>query len=436
MTSLETPPRTAAPHGLLAELAETLGPANVTGDLEARRRASVDGASMSPILSEQLPLGLPDVVAFPASAEEIAATVAVAARHRVPITTRGRGTGNYGQAIPLRGGVVLDTTRARAVTELREGQITAEAGAPLVQLERAAADTGQQLWMFPSTVHSSLGGFLAGGSGGTGTIAHGSTWDGFVTALDMAFPAQPGRLVHLGGEEAAPYLHTYGVGGIIARASVRLEPRQSWVCLYASFRSFHQALAAIRALGQLKPWPRLVSADPPGIAAALPADPAIPSGRASLRAILDQRTEIEAGQLVAGVGGRVEDRRVGHRAETRLSSLSYNHPIYWLQRAHSPQVYFHVEVAHEALIDRIDEVEAVYPGGMLHIEAAHRFPIGMLAAPYHNASQVLAGYPVLEQLGVRVHSPHQYLVDRHVEEIRAIKARVDPAGLLNPGKLP
>ena len=49
---------------------------------------------MSPILSEQLPLGLADLVAYPADAEQIAAVVAAATRHRVPVTARGKGTGN------------------------------------------------------------------------------------------------------------------------------------------------------------------------------------------------------------------------------------------------------------------------------------------------------------------------------------------------------
>jgi len=72
---------------------------------------------------------------------------------------------------------------------------------------------------------------------------------------------------------------------------------------------------------------------------------------------------------------------------------------------------------------------------MLHIEAAHLFPIGMLTAPYTGADDVYAGYPRLQELGVRVHSPHQYYVDHGVEELLALKATTDPDGLLNPGKL-
>ena len=71
--------------------------------------------------------------------------------------------------------------------------------------------------------------------------------------------------------------------------------------------------------------------------------------------------------------------------------MSYNHPIEWLQKAH-PDTYFHVEVSGDALVDRFDELVEVYPGGMLHIEAQHRRPIGMLAAPYRSAAEVRAGF--------------------------------------------
>ena len=90
-------------------------------------------------------------------------------------------------------------------------------------------------------------------------------------------------------------------------------------------------------------------------------------------------------------------------------------------------------MANEALIDRLAEVEAVYPGGMLHVEAANEFPIGMLVAPFVSAEEVVAGYERLRQLDVLVHSPHQYYVDFNVEA-RALKAKMDPAGAARPGQ--
>jgi len=431
MTTVTTASPTTI-EALRAELVDLLGERGVSTDQRTRERASVDEATMSPILTEQLPLGLADLVASPASADEIQATLQAAVRHGVPVTTRGKGTGNYGQGIPLHGGLVLDTSRARAVVEVGDGWVTAEAGASMVALEQAAAAAGQQLWMYPSTAQSTIGGFLSGGSGGTGSIAHGSNWQGFVTALDIALPGAA-ELLHVEGEEAQTFVHTYGTAGVIARATVRLEPLQDWRAVYATFPTFEQALTAVRTLRGLDPVPRLVSADRAEIAATLPKDDAIVAGRASLRGIVDAVALDEARDLIDLAGGTVEDVREGLQQTTKVSMLSYNHPIWWLKRNTPDTEYFHVEVGGEALIDRIAEVEAVYPGGMLHIEAAHVGPIGMLTAPYTGAEDVYAGYPALRDLGVRVHSPHQYYVDHGVEELIVLKQRTDPDGLLNPG---
>ncbi|WP_222195011.1 FAD-binding oxidoreductase [Modestobacter italicus] len=430
--SLSPPPSAVA--ALEAELVELLGARNVSSELRTRERASVDGARMSPIISELLPLGLADLVALPTTAEQIGLAVAAAVRHGVPVTPRGKGTGNYGQGIPMAGGLVLDTSRARAVVEVGDGWVTAEAGTPMVTIERAAAATGQQLWMYPSTAQSSLGGFLAGGSGGTGTIAHGSNDMGFVLALDVVHATGSPELVHLEGEQAQPFVHNYGTAGVIARATVRLEPLQEWRGVFASFPDFRGALSVLRELGRLEPLPRLVSADTPEVTATLPADPAFPAGRASLRVIADERTVGAATALIEGAGGRVEDVREGPQVVLGLSMLSYNHPIEWLQKS-APGVWFHVEVSGDALVERIDEVHAVYEGGLLHIEAGHTVPIGMLAGVYRSPEQVRAGIAALNAIGVGVHDPHQWNVDFELHRTVETARRTDPHGLLNPGKL-
>lgn len=419
---------------LAAELRDLLGPDAVSDEASVLERASVDGSAMSPVIKDLLPLGRAQLVAHPTTAEEIAVVVGAAVRHGVPVTPRGKGTGNYGQAIPMSGGLVLDMSRARTIVEVGDGVITADAGAPLLSLEKAAQRAGQQVLMYPSTVQSSIGGFVSGGSGGTGSIKHGMLHTGYVTALDVVHAVPDARLVHLEGAATEPYLHNYGTAGIIARVSVRLEPLQDWRAFYASFEDFHDAFDLVRPLVALDPTPRLVSADVPTVTAALPPDDALPEGRASLRAILDAATVAEATALVEAAGGRVEAVREGLQQSARLSTLSYNHPVEWMMRS-TDERWFHVEVGGDALIDRIDEVHEVYPGAMLHLEGQNGRPIGMLMAPYTGADDVWAGFERLTALGVGFHNPHQWYVDYEPDRSRALARSTDPDGLLNPGKL-
>lgn len=419
---------------LAAELRALLGDRQVRADDAALERASTDGSHLSPVIRSQFPLGRAQLVAQPTSSDQIAPIVAAAVRHGVPITPRGLGTANYGQTLPMAGGLVLDLSRARAILEIGEGFIVCEPGVRMDTIESEAAKSGQQVLMYPSSVYSTVGGFVSGGSGGTGSIEHGMLHTGFVTALDVVHAVPGARLVHVEGVATEPYLHKYGTAGIIARVTVRLEPLRDWRAFYASFPTERGMLLAIREVSAIEPIPRLVSGDPAPLAAALPADAAIPAGRASLRVIIDQQAVAAATELVERLGGRVEDVREGVQATMNLSMQSYNHAIEWLQKR-EPDTWFHVEVAGDGLIDRHDELVEVYEGGMLHIEGQRGRPIGMLAGHYRSPEQVWAGFERIEALGIGFHNPHQWFVDYEPDATRALARTTDPLGLLNPGKL-
>lgn len=419
-------------EALADDLLALLGPRGVSSLPRAIARASRDGSGMSPILSAQ-DLGSPDLVCYPRSPQAIAPIVRAAVRRGVPVTTRGKGTGNYGQVVPRFGGLVMDMTSLTAIESIDDHAITALAGARMITLEQYAWDRGKQLWMYPSTVQSTLGGFLAGGSAGTGTVVHGRNHEGFVEALDVVYATEDAELVHLEGEDAQPMVHTYGVAGVIVGARVRVEPLQDWRSLYVSFADHHDAFLAALDLATVDPAPRLLSADHAEVVDALPSDPALVRGRASVRGIIDGRCVDEVCDRLAAAGGRVEAIREGIVQTVKLSTLSYNHPTWWLQKAH-PDTYFHMECAGDALVTALDEVERVYPGGMVHLEMGHQMMFGMLNGVYRDPEQVAAGISELEALGVAVHSPHQWYVDRDAERVKSIAALTDPQGLLNPGR--
>jgi hypothetical protein len=116
--------------------------------------------------------------------------------------------------------------------------------------------------------------------------------------------------------------------------------------------------------------------------------------------------------------------------------MSYNHPVWFLQRAAPERNLFHIETQGMALWDDPDAVRAVYDGPVhLHLELFANGPGAMVVAEYRGEEALLAGMARFEEIGVGVHSPHQWYVDRNVALARETARRTDPKGLLNPGKL-
>lgn len=419
---------------LAAELASLIAPNAVSADPAARARASRDGSHLSPIISAKQPLGVADLVVHPRTGEEIATAVAAAVHHRVPVTVRGKGTCNYGQGIPMAGGLVIDTSRAKAIIDIGEGWITAEAGATMRSLELAANATGQQLWMYPSTVNSTVGGFLSGGSGGTGSIAHGTLAEGFVRALDVAYATGDAGIVPVEGDDATAFLHSYGTAGVICRATVALETLADWVAVYASFADMDATLAAIRETTALEPAPRLVSGDPPIMAGSLPADLGIRGDRCSMRVIVAREALADLHAIVRAHHGTVDAERTGARETLRMSMVSFNHAIEWLQMSH-PGRYFHLEVSGGDLARDHAELAAVYPGGIVHVEGMRGMAVALLAAEFESERAVYDGFDRIRDLGFDYHNCHQWRVDVRPDLVRRTAEITDPLGLLNPGKL-
>ena len=146
---------------LAAELAAVVGdPARVLTQPQVVERLSRDFYWYSPVLRPLLDGKHADVVVQPVSVEEVCAVLRLFYARDVPVTVRGAGTGNYGQAVPLCGGVVLDLQRMDRVLEITDdGVAICEPGVRLGALEGAAREVGWELRCYPSTVvKASVGG--------------------------------------------------------------------------------------------------------------------------------------------------------------------------------------------------------------------------------------------------------------------------------------
>src|SRR6202163_4636737 len=125
----------------------------------------------SPVLRKQLDGKLGGVVVQPLVAAEIQKLLRYCYANNIPVTARGAGTGNYGQAVPLEGGVVLDLSRMDRIEEIQpEGVAVCQPGVRLGELENEGRKAGWELRCYPwKIIKNSIGGFLGGDSGGLST---------------------------------------------------------------------------------------------------------------------------------------------------------------------------------------------------------------------------------------------------------------------------
>ncbi|MEB3322358.1 MAG: FAD-binding protein, partial [Synechococcaceae cyanobacterium] len=93
---------------LAAELAAARPPLELIREPGARERLSRDFFEYSPVLRPLLEGRVAQLVVRAATVEQVRVVAGACARRQVPLTVRGAGTGNYGQCVPLAGGVVLD----------------------------------------------------------------------------------------------------------------------------------------------------------------------------------------------------------------------------------------------------------------------------------------------------------------------------------------
>ena len=132
-------------------VAADLAPIECIAARAVLRTKSRDFFWYSPVLNEKLKGVSADLVVCPANEAEIVRTLAYCHAHRIPVTPRGGGTGNYGQAMPLKGGIVLDLLRLNRFLWLKDGVARVEAGLKLIDLENHSLPQGWELRFHPST---------------------------------------------------------------------------------------------------------------------------------------------------------------------------------------------------------------------------------------------------------------------------------------------
>jgi len=230
-------------------LAAGLAPLRQPQDLA---RGSADAFVYSPVLTPLLEGCRAQMLVRVQTVDGVLRVAAACGRHGVSLTLRGAATGNYGQCVPLAGGLVLDLTGLKRLRDLDgdTGVVTAEAGILLEDLDQQLQAQGRALRLVPSTYRSaSLGGFIAGGSGGIGSLRWGFLRDpGHLLGLELVTLEPQPRLLALDATAARAINHAYGCNGIITALSLATTEAVAWRQLVIGFSSWDGALAAAQEL--------------------------------------------------------------------------------------------------------------------------------------------------------------------------------------------
>lgn len=199
----------------------------------------------------------PALVVIPEDARQLAAVVRACSELGVPYVARGSGTGLSGGALPHAEGVLVVTSRMRAIRAVlpADQRAVVEPGVINLDVTRAAAPHGYYYAPDPSSQQvCSIGGNVAENSGGAHCLKYGFTTN-HVTGVELVSP--DGELVRLGGEapDAPGYdllgavVGSEGTLGVVTEATVRLTRLpEHVVTVLAGFDSTDRAGGAVSAI--------------------------------------------------------------------------------------------------------------------------------------------------------------------------------------------
>jgi len=199
---------------------------------------------------------LPDVVVFPETVQEVGAVLALASAEHIPVVPFGAGTSLEGHVIPVQGGISIDLTRMNRIIEVHAADLDATVQAGVLRSELNAR-VGREGLFFPVDpgADATLGGMAATNASGTTTVRYGNM-RAQVLALEVVLA--DGTTVRTGGrarKSSAGYdltqlfVGSEGTLGVITELTLRLYgiPEHT-IAARASFPDVEAACRASTAI--------------------------------------------------------------------------------------------------------------------------------------------------------------------------------------------
>jgi glycolate oxidase len=418
--------------------------------------------------------GLPMGVALPTTSAEVSTIMRCATEHRVPVVPRGAGSGLSGGSAGIEGAMTIALTRMNRIVEIDRDNLVAVVQPGLVNAELKAAVAKHGLFYPPdpaSYEFSTIGGNIGTNAGGLCCVKYGVTRD---AVLGLEVVLSDGRVIRTGGrnvKDVAGYSLTHlmvgsqGTLGIVTEATLRLRPapppKQTLLAFFPSVGDAGRAVASMTAAGvepctlELMDAVTIAAVDDwhnLGLDRSAAALLLVESDRAG-DAATEELSRAEASCSAAGARQIVratdpaeadwlrEVRRLAFRAIERLGVARMEDV--GAPRSKLPDLL--------AAIERIAAEHDVRCGTFGHAGDGNLHPTfvwdrGDAAAEARAQSASEELYRAAITMGGTVTGEHGIGASRRafleeqvgtdaVDVMRAIKAALDPLGILNPGRV-
>jgi FAD/FMN-containing dehydrogenase len=408
----------------------------------------------SPVLKAQLDNVTGDLLVSPKNEAEVIKVLKTAFAHGVPVTPRGAGTGNYGQAMPLSGGIVLDMSKMDEVKEIAPGRVVCGPGIVIAKLDKITKEhSGQELRFHPSTAQTAtIGGFIAGGSGGVGSVHWGGLRDlGNILRLRIVTMEAEPRVIELSTWDLQKVSHAYGTNGIITEVEMPLTTAHDWVDVIVGHKTFMDAVVFSDKLARSN---GLLLKEVAPIAAPIPFDyftrhkPWLKEGEAVTVLMVAPHSMSAMLALAERMKGEVRfrsDEVDSMKGIPHAYELAWNHTTLRALKFDSSFTYLQTQYPGPDHVELVRKTTEMFPGEIFgHLEFL-RFDgqvqcSGLPLVRYTTEERLDEIIRLHEENGCRVFNPHRYTLEeggmKQTDQVQlAFKKETDPKGLLNPGKM-
>ncbi|UIK07924.1 FAD-binding oxidoreductase [Neorhizobium galegae] len=418
------------------------------------------------------PTRLPDAVVYAENEDEVARVVSACFEAGIPVTPFAAGSSMEGHTIPLKGGISLDLTRMNQIVQVNheDFDVQVQAGVTRKQLNAHIRDTGLFFPVDPGA-DASIGGMASTRASGTTAVRYGTMREN-VLALRVVTPQ--GKIITTGRRTKKSstgydltklYVGAEGTLGVITEVTVRLHPIPetiaSAVCAFDTMRGAVEAVVATIQSGI--PVARIEFLDEVAVEAAnrhagltLKLAPTLfLEFHGSPRWVEEQSNTVR--EIANEFGGsdfewstRTEDRERLWKA--RHETIYSNQTLRPGCKAFTTDVCVPISRLAEAVLAAREDIDNSFVMGKIigHVGDGN-FHVGYLIKPeipeelaeaerlaerlYQRAMDMGGTFSGEHGIGI---SKLKYLRREHggaVDMMNAIKAAIDPKGIMNPGKL-